>query len=211
MDGGKIMGIDAGFRAFGRIGEAWIHVDGVPTTNPQAGNPGMNNRLDYETFEEATIQTFGGSAESPTAGIQVNVIVKSGGNDFHGSAQAFQTADWMQGDNVDDALRAQGIRESPRYSARWDRRADLGGRIVGQGVVLWSLPETHRDVRHLRWVQGDRIGAAIQLADRWLAIPGRAEPTVYGRQRNRAADVQPKAHWVVPLAIFASDARRRHL
>jgi len=60
----------------------------------------------------------------------VNVIIKSGGNDFHGGGVWLQSGQRLQSDNLDDTLRSQGITVGNAVAARWDLNGELGGRIV---------------------------------------------------------------------------------
>ena len=66
-------------RAYGVGGMTSYTIDGV-----------QNFRLgstfwDYQTFDEVRVQTTGVDADRPTKGVQVSAVVKSGGNEFHGS------------------------------------------------------------------------------------------------------------------------------
>ncbi|MBI2187067.1 MAG: TonB-dependent receptor [Acidobacteria bacterium] len=117
------------FRVFGQNGGSWTMIEGVGTTSPKSGTQG-GNHFDYASFEETTVQTVGNTAESPTRGIQINAIVKSGGNDFHGGAYWGQTNDRLQSSNIDDALRARRVSVGNPIDLRRDVSADLGGRIV---------------------------------------------------------------------------------
>ena len=49
---------------------------------PNAGGGG--GFWDFQTIDEARVQSMGTDAEFPTRGVQINAIVKSGGNEFHG-------------------------------------------------------------------------------------------------------------------------------
>src|SRR5262245_48598313 len=72
------------FRAFGMNGQSWQQLDGVVTAGPNAGT--QSTYVDYQSFEEASIQTLGHDASVPTRGISINAVVKSGANDYHGTA-----------------------------------------------------------------------------------------------------------------------------
>ena len=67
------------FRAFGMNGQSWQQLDGVVTAGPNAGT--QSTYVDYQSFEEASIQTLGHDASVPTRGIAINAVVKSGSND----------------------------------------------------------------------------------------------------------------------------------
>src|SRR5262249_60231377 len=100
-------GAGPGKQAFGRANNGWVMVNGIATTSANA-NTAFQNTFSYETVQEATVTTLGGAAEAPNSGIQINLIIKSGGNDFHGEIPLAQTAKWMQYNNIDDELEAQG-------------------------------------------------------------------------------------------------------
>src|SRR5207249_2450228 len=127
--GGNTTGINPAFKAFGQHGDSWSTLEGVLTTSPKSGTQG-GNYFDYSAIEEATVQTSGSNADAGTHGVQLNVILKSGGNDFHGSGIYAQTSGGMVSNNVDDALRAQGITAGNPVRNRWDASADLGGRVA---------------------------------------------------------------------------------
>src|SRR2546426_8431619 len=57
-------------------------------------------------------------------------MMKSGGNTFHGTYQAAAESPKFQADNLDDALRAQGLTATSPLKNFYDVSADLGGRIV---------------------------------------------------------------------------------
>ncbi len=132
------------FRAFGQNGDSWQQLDGVVTTSPKGGNQ-SGNWFDSTVFEEATITSIGNPAEAPSRGIQMNVIIKSGGNDFHGSAFLIHSEPGWQSDNVDDELRAQGITSGNPIKERWDRSAELGGRIVQDRLWFYGQVRARRD------------------------------------------------------------------
>jgi len=128
--GGSTMNDFARFRAFGLEHEAWTTLEGVVTTSPKGTVQGGGHYWDYFSIEEAKVQTFAGSAESPTRGVTINAILKSGSNDFHGSGFFAKTSHQFQSNNIDDALAAQGITSGNPIQTRSDLAGDLGGRIV---------------------------------------------------------------------------------
>jgi hypothetical protein len=72
--------------------------DGVDTTDVTTGTFGQN--FNYEAIEEVVVSTAGISAEYGRAqGAIVNVITKSGTNNFSGSAKAIVTNDAWNADN----------------------------------------------------------------------------------------------------------------
>src|SRR5712691_11678678 len=132
------------FRAFGQNGDSWQQLDGVVTTSPKGGNQ-SGNWFDSSVFEEAAISSVVNPAEAPSRGIQVAIVIKSGGNDFHGSGSLIQSGKGMQSDNLDDKLRAQGITSGSPVAVRWDRSAELGGRIVPNKLWFYVQARARRD------------------------------------------------------------------
>lgn len=60
-------------------------VNGVNTTNPRGGSWGSLVNVNYNTVEEVRVVALGQKAEYGSAtGVAVDVITKSGGNEFHG-------------------------------------------------------------------------------------------------------------------------------
>jgi hypothetical protein len=118
------------FRVFGQDNESWTVIEGVATTSPNSNSDGSGNFFDYASMEESTVTTVGNSADSPTRGVQLSAIFKSGGNDFHGGGFWAQSGRRFQSDNLDDELRARGVTSGNPIDKRLDVSADLGGRIV---------------------------------------------------------------------------------
>jgi hypothetical protein len=77
-------------------GENRFIVDGVETTNPQSGMQGKRMVLDF--VQEVQVKSSGYAAEygGSTGGV-INVISRSGSNDFHGDAALYFNNDGMNG------------------------------------------------------------------------------------------------------------------
>jgi hypothetical protein len=132
------------FRSFGQSGEAWQSLEGILTASAKTGQSG--NYFDYASVEEARVQTVGADASMPLRGVMMDVISKSGSNQFHSTTWWQQTSSNFQSSNLDDNLRAQGITEPPELLARWTVSADLGGRIVPD--KLWFYVGGTRNVNN---------------------------------------------------------------
>ena len=100
-----------------------------------------NQYPDFASVEEVDIRTHGNTAEVCCPAYASVLIVKSGGNEFHATLRgAYQNESW-QADNVDAALRAQGITRGRdlRYFSNFS--GDLGGRLVRN--ALWFYVAYH--------------------------------------------------------------------
>jgi hypothetical protein len=101
-------------------------IDGVNTTNVEYGLQGKE--LNFEFIQEIDVKTGGYEAEHgrSTGGI-VNVITKSGGNEFHGDLFGYYDDDSLQADtkHVGETLQGTAL-----GFTRDDWGADLGGYIL---------------------------------------------------------------------------------
>lgn len=132
------------FHTMGQLGESWQGIEDVIMQGP-ASNP-SGSYVDYATLEEATVQVMGHSAATPTRGLSINGVVKSGGNDFHGQMYYARTSDNLQSNNITPALLRQGISEGDRLRLRDDWSGELGGRLVRD--KLWFFGSSRQRRQH---------------------------------------------------------------
>lgn len=133
------------FRAFGISHQTYITLDGLRTDSPNSTNTGTGNHYDYGSIEETIVTTVGSTAEKPTRGLQLNIVMKSGSNQFHGSGFWAQSAQGLQSSNIDEELRALGITAGSRIEKRWDVSGDLGGRIVQDKLWFYGAVRRRRE------------------------------------------------------------------
>jgi outer membrane receptor protein involved in Fe transport len=100
-------------------------IDGVNTTNVEYGFQGKV--LNYEFIQEIDVKTGGYEAEygRSTGGI-INVITKSGGNEFHGDAFTYYDNDSLQA-KAESVVSSGG---TVKGFTKKDYGVDLGGSIV---------------------------------------------------------------------------------
>lgn len=112
----------------------------------------------------------GGSAENPLGGAMVNLIPKDGGNRFSGTFFGTATGHQMQGDNLDDDLRSQGLTTVNAVRNIYDVNAVLGGPIVQD--KLWFMTS------HRVWGRESRFANLFWDAnvDDWLFTPDPNRP-----------------------------------
>lgn len=115
------------YAAYGIQGQMNILYDGVNTTQSNI-NQGTGNGPDMSALEEMQVVSISGTAETANPGILLNMIIKSGGNRFHGRYEGAGESKKLQSDNISSALRSlpsfsvgQGINS---YEAL---NGDLGG------------------------------------------------------------------------------------
>ncbi|MCC7127131.1 MAG: TonB-dependent receptor [Acidobacteria bacterium] len=93
-------------------------------------------------MDEISYQTSSLPAEAPVGGVQINMIPRAGGNQFHGSLFATGATSSFQSDNLDDDLIALGFRAQNRIDNIYDVNATLGGPIVKD--TLWFFTTVRR-------------------------------------------------------------------
>jgi carboxypeptidase family protein len=89
-------------------------------------------------IQEITLETSGQNAEVETAGVQINLVPKEGGNSFRGAFLAAYTNSHLQSDNLDDALRARGITTTPTAKRIYDYGMAVGGPIKRDRVWFFT-------------------------------------------------------------------------
>jgi hypothetical protein len=125
------------FRAFGQGGEAWPTIEGVVSGAFAAGANGAGNYVDYGTADEANVSTVGNGAEIPTRGVSIQTIVKSGGNDLHGSAYYGRYPRALVSDNFPKDVDASANVNSGRpIDLRYDTGGDAGGKFI-ENKLWW--------------------------------------------------------------------------
>jgi hypothetical protein len=145
--GGSSVTNTAVFIYNGQNGQVWQLIEGVLSGRPN----GMGNgtKYDFTVVENARVQTAGNSAEMPKRGMMLDVVTKSGGNLFTGSGQWAQSHHSLEGNNVDDTLRALGIGEAPKMAAHFDRNGQVGGKIIHDRLWFYSSVRLTRSDREV--------------------------------------------------------------
>jgi len=130
------------FRLYGQSGHSWHMLEGIMgSASTATGSNGSH--YDYNVIDGTRVQTVGANAEMPRRGILMDAIVKSGGNDFHGHTVFFGSDGRLEGTNVDEKLRAQGVKGTPALHNLFDVSGGLGGRIIRN--KLWFYGALRRE------------------------------------------------------------------
>ena len=116
-------------RAFGQAGQEMYTIEGVRTSSLNTSG-GSGSFWDFQAIDEARVQSMATDPEFQSRGVQINAVVKSGGNDFHGGAFWAQTGKKLQGSNLDTELRNFGFEEGNQINQQYDLSGDLGGRLI---------------------------------------------------------------------------------
>src|SRR5262249_3201012 len=85
---------------------------------------------DYLTYQEVNVSNAAKGAEAQNAGSAINFVIKSGGNDFHGSSFANLQKGAFQSDNVSDELKSMGyVPGKNKFTKLYELNGDIGGPI----------------------------------------------------------------------------------
>lgn len=79
--------------------------------------------------QEMVYQTGGGTVDSPTGGVKINMIPKEGGNRFSGSLFQGYESSKLQSDNLTPFLTANGVKLVDKIGTYNDTNATVGGPI----------------------------------------------------------------------------------
>ena len=134
--GGSAAGTQSGYRTYDARGDQnRVMIDGLVTTE---GTGAIGVYVDYGAFEEVTAGTAGHGADMGQPGVQTQMMIKSGGNQYHGSLYGDYQNSSLQSTNITDEQIARGIRDEDvnRMKVYYDFNADAGG-YVKKDTLWW--------------------------------------------------------------------------
>ena len=131
----------------GNANEGRVTIDGMTVAAPFNG--GGVSSVVYNTTDvtEIQVQISGGLGEVETGGPRMNIIPRSGGNTFRGSAFLSTAGEWSRSENIDDELRAVGITRGPALKAQWDTNGSYGGPIRRDRLWFYGTVRTFSSAR----------------------------------------------------------------
>src|SRR5437879_1347191 len=112
----------------GVAGEGRMTVNGMTIAAARSG--GVSSYV-YDTpkSEEIAVTVSGGLGESDIGGPVMNLVPKSGGNTFRGTAFFNEAGNWSRGHNLTDDLRTIGLTQTPGIIQAYDASGSYGGPI----------------------------------------------------------------------------------
>ena len=160
------------FSANGGAGnEGRMTVNGMTVGAARSG--GVSSYVyDAVGVQEVAVRVGGGLGETDTGGPIMNIIPRSGGNTFQGTAFTSLAGDWSRGDNLNDELRGFGITETPGIIQAHDASLAYGGPIVRDH--LWFFG-SYRNLSTQTAVEGVVANANAFDATRWDWLPSATE------------------------------------
>src|SRR2546423_5044647 len=160
----------------GNINEGRMQINGMTVAAPFNGGGVSTYILDSVNVDEVAVAVAGGLGESDTGGPVMNLVPRSGGNSFRGQGFFNNSGNWSRGDNLNDELRAVGLRETPGIINSYDASVSSGGPIKRDR--LWFFG-SYRSLNTASSVQGVVANKNAYDASRWDWV---ADPSVSARQ-----------------------------
>jgi len=154
----------------GRANESRMWVDGLNIGNPPGGGQPPTYVADIGNAQEIAFTTSGGLGESETAGLVMNVVPKTGGNQVHGAAYYSGTGTKLQADN------GSGI---PRLNDVFDLNISAGGPIAKDRVWYFINGRTQGATRYIPGIFYNKNAGD---ASKWLYDPDLSQPQYTDRK-----------------------------
>jgi hypothetical protein len=128
-----------------RGGNALFLIDGMP--NRDNFNGGPSAQFNQDSILEFQVVTGGYKAEfGHASGGIINVLTRSGNNDWHGGLSVFYR------NNVFDSNNIPGASAGAPFLSRWDPTAYLGGPILKDRIFFFSSAERILESRDLNFI-----------------------------------------------------------
>src|SRR5262245_3150831 len=163
----------------GPINEGRMAINGMTIAAPFNGGGVSTYILDSVNVDEVSVAVAGGLGESDIGGPVMNLVPRSGGNSYRGSAFISNAGDWSRGYNLNSALTAAppgpNLKEAPGIINSYDTSVSYGGPIKRDR--LWFFG-SYRSLETAASVPGVVYNANAFNATRWDWV---ADDTVSAR------------------------------
>ena len=137
--GGSESGQQSNYSAKGAdFGDNTWNLDGIPITDMDALGS-TPTYYDFDMFHEINVTTGGADVQAVSPGVQLNFVLKSGSNIFHGSGRTYYEDKGLQSTNLPDDLK-ESLGGASGKGNRIDQYADYGGELGGPILKnrLWA-------------------------------------------------------------------------
>jgi hypothetical protein len=131
----------------GRNNEGRLTIDGLNIGNPAGGNQPPQYTADIGNSQEVTFTTSGGLGESETAGLVMNIVPKTGGNNVQGSIYFSGTGESLQADNFTQEIKDAGLAAPTPFSKVYDLNGAVGGPLKKDRVWFFMNARTQGSTR----------------------------------------------------------------
>jgi hypothetical protein len=122
----------------GSFNDRLVQLDGLMNANMACNYSCTGISTNDASTQELSYEVGAISAEIAGGGVRVNIIPKDGGNRFSGSGFLNFANDKMQGGNVDEAMRLQGINTADSILKIYDASGAFGGPLKKDRLWFWT-------------------------------------------------------------------------
>ena len=162
----------------GRGVESRLTVEGMNISNPPGGNQPPNYTADIGNAQEVTMTTSGGLGESETAGLQMNIVPRQGGNRMSGLFFVSGFSEGMQADNFTDELKARGATQPTPTTRVYDVNMAGGGPIVKDRLWYYMSVRAQGSRQNILNVFYNQNAGNPNA---WTYLPDFSKPAYYDR------------------------------
>src|SRR5688572_21650654 len=146
-------------------GEGRYTVNGMTVS---AARSGGHSSYVYDTVntDEVSVTVGGGLGETDIGGPVMNIIPRSGGNNFSGSAFTSLAGDWSRGDNLTSEIQAlnPNLQQTPGIINAYDSSISFGGPIKRDRLWFYG---SFRDLSTQTAMEGINANANAGDPSRW--------------------------------------------
>jgi hypothetical protein len=165
----------------GPTNEGRMTVNGMTVAAAFNGGGVSSYILDTVGADEVTTNVSGGLGEMEVGGPVMNIVPRAGGNQFRGSAFINTAGEWSKGNNLDDELRAVGIRETPGIIKSYDGSISYGGPILRDRFWFYGSYRKLNTITQLENVRWNANTFDLSRWD-WVEDPSISARRLEGRQ-----------------------------
>jgi hypothetical protein len=122
----------------GSFNDRIVQLDGLMIANMACNYACTGISTNDASTQELSYEFGAISAETGGGGVRVNIIPREGGNQFAGTAFFNYANSGLQGNNVDDELRAQGVTTADSIERINDVSFAIGGPIMRDRLWFWT-------------------------------------------------------------------------
>ena len=109
--------------------ETTVMLDGIQL-NGMCGNGSTQAYTNTQSYEEMVFQTTSAGADVSAGGVRQNMVPRQGGNDMHGSINAYGSRHNWQAANITPELIARGLTKGDGLDGLYDLEGGVGGKII---------------------------------------------------------------------------------
>jgi carboxypeptidase family protein len=122
--------------SYGVIAQPTLEIEGINTQTAADANGSVV--MGGASLEEVQVRAAGNDVEVSVPGVSVVAIMKSGGNNFHGTYSGSFERPGMQGNNLTPEFKKQGLQFTNPLKSFYDVDGDLGGRLIRDRLWFYA-------------------------------------------------------------------------